>query len=472
MTKEEVYINIATGEGLHLDFKRAMHNSHSKTMVAFANAKGGKIILGVEDDGTIVGHHLTNEERSKIESIARDCDPSVNISLEITEIEPNLSITVIDVPKSANSPHRCTAGYYLRVGSESVKMSTQQLTDYLNAHGAIGFDEFVRKEYLWKDIFDVKLIVQFKSHLSASAQLLSDSALLQNLNLIKGDHPTNAGILLLAKNAADYLPQFLVRCVAYKGDDTGTMILDHKDFGDHIFSVVEDGVSFLLKHLNAPIIIKGIKREQSPEIPVEALREALVNAVVHRDYNIKGANIKVEVFVDRIEISSPGSLAPGMEVTDLGKRSLARNAVITDALSRTPYMEKLGTGINRINNALKKANLDGTDYQVSTGFFTVVFKRPEPLKTPEVAPQDTPQDTPQVTPQVKKLLLALNGEMTAGELRDKTGYSDREYFRKNVLHVAVNQLIVEMTVPDKPSSKNQKYRLTRLGQQVKSQLSG
>ena len=158
LTKQEIHINIATGEGLHLDLKRAMHNGHAKTMVSFANAKGGKILLGIEDDGSIVGHDLSNDERSKIESIARDCDPSVNVTLEAVEMEPNVFVTVIDVPTSANSPHRCTAGFYLRVGSESVKMSTQQLTDYLNAHGALGFDEFLRKEYLWENVLDHKLL--------------------------------------------------------------------------------------------------------------------------------------------------------------------------------------------------------------------------------------------------------------------------------------------------------------------------
>ncbi len=123
---------------------------------------------------------------------------------------------------------------------------------------------------------------------------------------------------------------------------------------------------------------------QTLEIPEEALTEVVVNAVVHRDYNIKGANIKVEVFSDRVEGSSPGGLPSGMFLEDLGKKSLARNAIVADVLSRTPYMEKLGTGSNRIADALKEANLDMAEYE-SSGFFTVIIQR-----TPYVTPYVTP----------------------------------------------------------------------------------
>ena len=392
----------------------------------------------------------------------------MHIELESVAMDGGLNVTVVSVPQSANPPHRSTQGYFIRVGSESIKMSTEQLTAYLNEHGKLGFDERVRPEYEWNQLFSIRKVASYKSYLSPEAQELDDAIVLANLGLVNDTHPTNAGLIFFSEDAVAQVPQFRVRCVAYNGTDTGSDILDQKDFGDDLIQVIEKSVSFVKRHLNTPLKVVGLKSVRTLEIPEEALREIVVNAVVHRDYNIKGAHIKVEVFSDRVEISSPGSLPSGMEEEDLGKRSLARNADIADVLSRTPYMEKLGTGINRISSAMRKAELTKADYQVSTGFFTVVLMRP----VKGAAPATTPQVIPQVTPQVEKLILAIKGEMKAGELRDITGYKDRENFRKNILQVAINQLLIEMTIPDKPQSRSQKYRLTSLGQQLKTRLNG
>jgi ATP-dependent DNA helicase RecG len=433
-----------------------MDSKHAKTFVSFANTKGGQLFLGVEDDGTVTGHNLSNDTKAKIEQVAGTCDPAVHINLESVDLGDGKSVTVVDVPQSPNAPHRCTQGYFLRVGSESIKMSTEQLTDYLNEHGKLGFDERIRADYQWSQIYNSKTVSTYKSYLSPQAQQLSDDSILSNLRMIKDTHATNAGILFFSNNATDQLLQFKVRCVAYNGTDTGSPIIDHKDFGENILEVIEASVQFIKRHLNTSLKVVGMKSVQTLEIPEEALREVIVNAVVHRDYNIKGANIKVEVFSDRLEVSSPGGLPSGMALEDLGKKSLARNPIIADVLSRTPYMEKLGTGINRIADALTDAKLNKAIYQ-SSGFFTVTLQR-------------TPHVTPQVTPQVEKLILALEGEMKSGELRAVTGYKDRENFRKNIIQVAVRQSLIEMTIPEKPQSRSQKYRLTALGKQLKAKL--
>ncbi len=461
MTKAEVYQLIAVGEGLHLDLKRSMDSKHAKTMVSFANTKGGKLVLGVEDDGTVNGHNLSNANQASIEQVARNCDPPVFIELESVDMDDGLKVTVISVPKSTNPPHRCTQGYFLRVGSESIKMSTEQLTAYLNVHGKLGFDERVRPEYQWKQVYSDAKIALYKSFLSQEAQALGDDIVLGNLGLVNNTHPTNAGLIFLSNEAVVQVPQFRVRCVAYNGADTGSDILDQKDFGEDLIQVIEDSVGFIKRHLNTAIKVVGLKSETTLEIPEEALREVVVNAVVHRDYNIKGANIKVEVFANRVEISSPGSLPSGMEEKELGKRSLARNADIANVLSRTPYMEKLGTGITRIGSAMRKANLAKAEYQVTTGFFTVVLKRPNQTSTPEAA---------EITPQVKALLKSMDDEMSRAEIMQLLELSDSKYVRESYIQPALNQGFIAMTLPDTPQSKHQKFKLTDIGLSLKKNL--
>ena len=227
-TKKHIKSLIATGEGLHIDFKRSMNSGHAKTLVSFANSKGGKLLLGVEDDGTISGHKLSNSEKSKIGDIARDCDPPIDITLYSVSMGRGLSVTVVEVPISKNPPHRCTSGYYVRVGASSTKLTTRQLTDFLVLHGILGFDEYVVSDSNWSKILSKVNLRRFKSLLSEGARQVDDTSLISNLDLVKDQYPTNAGILLLAKNASNIVFQFTVRCVAYAGNDTGSKILDQK----------------------------------------------------------------------------------------------------------------------------------------------------------------------------------------------------------------------------------------------------
>lgn len=444
-------------------------------MVSFANAKGGKLLIGVEDDGTVYGHDLTNDEKSNIEGVARGCDPPVYVEIESVQMTDDKWVTVVHVPKSDNAPHRSTAGYFLRVSASSVKMSTQQLTDYLNEYGRLGFDEYVHQGLVWSDVFKEDKINRYKTYLPSSAQGISTEHLLKTLDCVKDGNATNTGLILFTETQ-EFLPQFMVRAVAYGGNDKGSDILDQKDFGDDIFNVIEGSVQFILRHINQGIKIEGLKSQRLPELPEVALREAVVNAVVHRDYNIKGAHVMIEVFLDRVEISSPGSLPAGMEMEDLGKRSLARNGILASVMSRTPYMEKLGTGIRRIEDAMVSADLSKAAFE-NSGFFTVVMYRPikeapqvTPQVTPHVTPHDTPHDTPQITPQVKGLLKSLVGEMNRVELMKKLTLSDRKNFGKTYLHPALKQGLIQMTIPDKPRSRNQKYKLTPLGLQVKREI--
>lgn len=155
MTREEVEQIIALGEGLHVEFKRSFDKQHSKTLTAMANAQGVTILYGVEDDGTVTGYTLTNSLRAKIERLARDCDPSVPISTDTVDLGQQ-SVTIVHVDPSDQAPHKCTYGYYLRVGSEFVKMTTEQLVAYINSRGMIAFDDHVRTDLMWTDVLDTK----------------------------------------------------------------------------------------------------------------------------------------------------------------------------------------------------------------------------------------------------------------------------------------------------------------------------
>jgi len=121
------------------------------------------------------------------------------------------------------------------------------------------------------------------------------------------------------------------------------------------------------------------RRREIPEVPYDALREAIINAVAHRDYFEKGANVMIEMFDDRIEITNPGGLVKGLRPEDFGKKSVLRNPNIANLLHRAGYIEKMGTGINKMRGLVADAGLPPIDFEFGT-FFTATFRRPERLQ--------------------------------------------------------------------------------------------
>jgi ATP-dependent DNA helicase RecG len=212
---------------------------------------------------------------------------------------------------------------------------------------------------------------------------------------------------------------------------------------------------------------------------MRALREAITNAVMHRDWFIEGANVFVEIYDDRVEVVSPGSLPKGMTLADLGAKSVRRNALIADLLHRIRFIEKAGTGIKRIRDEAHDGGYPEPVWEAN-GFVTTIFRpSPEvraaaeaqsvgkhPASTPQVARQ-VPSKYPASTPQVLAVLRGATGEGASREaLQAAAGIKDREHFRKAYLRELVSGGLLELTIPDKPRSSRQRYRLTARGRRM------
>jgi len=221
---------------------------------------------------------------------------------------------------------------------------------------------------------------------------------------------------------------------------------------------------------------------------------------MHRDWFVDGANVFVEIYTDRVEVVSPGGLPKGMTLDDLGRKSIRRNALIADLLHRIDFIEKAGTGIRRIRDDVREQGCPEPKFETN-GFFTAIF-RPNPDVRAQIAEHAAGQmpgqirgqveahDVAQlagtggttlapsqhqvggeVTPEVKKMLSVMVGEMTRGEIQKKLELRDEKHFRENYQQIAIKLGLIEMTIPDKPRSSKQRYRLTRLGKRVLEQNS-
>ena len=173
----------------------------------------------------------------------------------------------------------------------------------------------------------------------------------------------------------------------FKGTDRSEVI-DRKDFIGGLLDNTDDAWAFLKKHLSVRYEFKELQRIEKYEIPLEALREALVNAIIHRDYSIQGANISVHVFDDRVEIVSPGSFLRPITPKNIGGLSLRRNELIADAFARLPYVEKMGTGVEKIRRLCRDAMVSMPTF-LDTGFVSIVFRR----QRVKAAAQETAQET-------------------------------------------------------------------------------
>ena len=201
---------------------------------------------------------------------------------------------------------------------------------------------------------------------------------------------------------------------------------------------------------------------------MKALREAITNAVMHRDWFFDGANVFVEVYTDRIEVSSPGGLPKGLTLADLGHRSIRRNALIADLLHRIGFIEKAGTGIRRIRDKARQSNCPEPEFQAGR-FMTVTF-RPNPEVRAEEDDRSAGQVTGQVTGQEILLLQAMSGEMTRQGMQEALGLKHRDHFNNVYLLPALRAGLIEMTIPDKPRSSRQRYRLTPAGSEYLKQI--
>jgi len=204
------------------------------------------------------------------------------------------------------------------------------------------------------------------------------------------------------------------------------------------------------------------------EIPRAAITEAIVNAVAHRDYT-SSATVQVMLFRDRLEIWNPGQLPYNLPLSKLKKphSSFPANPLLAEPMYLAGYIERLGTGILDMVDICKKAGLKEPEFKIEDVFKIILWRNEEAAL--EFTGQATPQATPQVTPQdefIRRVFIVLKGELTRVEIQEKLTLRDRKSFIENYLNPSLESGCIEMTLPETPTSPNQRYRLTAKGKRL------
>lgn len=449
---------IALGEGFTTEFERSMPSDLGREICAFANAAGGVILIGVEDTGIVVGTGEHNRLKSQVQSIARSADPPIAV-----EVESEGDVLLVSVPEQQGKPYSFGGRFFVREGATCQQMSRDEIREFFFKEGLIRPDETLCSSFDLSVELTPARWAEFAVRVGIDPEL-DTITVLENLHLVKNAELTYAGAWLLADDITRFTLQAGVTCAVFKGS-TKIHILDRKEFHGNLYAIYQEVMVYLQSRLNSALIPHAHGREERLELPESALREALVNAIAHRDYR-STANVQVYIFQDRVEIVTPGGLPAGMREEDLGSKSVPRNPLLFNMLYRMKLVEQIGSGIRRIHNACLEHGVPEPDIHVSPDWLTVSF----PRRVATVTPHETPHETLHVTPHVSRLVAAFQGEMSRAELMEALGLADRSHFAKSYLQPAVQAGLVELTLPDNPRSKSQRYRLTTHGRQVRLYL--
>jgi len=301
------------------------------------------------------------------------------------------------------------------------------------------------------------------------------------LHLVSDDgRVTNAALLLFAKDPQKWFVSSVVKCAQFYGTEPVKPIPFQQIYTGSVFEIVDQAVAFVMTHIDARVSdrSKSAQVDIDYELPVQAVTEAIVNAVIHRDYTSTGA-VQVMLFRDRLEVWNPGVLPKGLTIEKLQMRhrSMPVNPLLANPVYLAGYIEQIGTGTTDLIDRCVEYGLPHPTFMQDNDFLLTIYRRGN-IHTLQVSPQDTPQDklqninevshiVPQVTPQVIRVYRAVgDDELTKQEIMKILRLEDREHFRLNYLQPALLSGLIEMTIPDKPTSSKQKYRKSKLGKEI------
>ena len=360
MDELELMERISRGENIHTEFKKALPDNRelSKDMTCFANTDGGEIFIGIDDTGKIIGLDENEIDRYmlSVDDVAyHRCRPPITVVQETVKTAHGM-VLIIHVPKGSERPY-CTASgqYYVRSAKRCRQASREELLRLFQASESIYYDEIGVSNTSLNDL-DAGYFIEFlNAHLKIKAKEEELVNFLRNLHLLNGQNRlTLAGLLFFGRDPQKYLPNQKIICAFINGLDISLSPTDQKEVKGKIPEMLDDVQRFLQLYLTEEHKVIDFEPEKIFEIPQVALREAVVNAIAHRDYTIE-APIRIIIFKDRVEFHTPGKLPNTVTVESMriGGSHVLRNPTIYNLLSKIGMVTDLGSGVRRMIRAVK-----------------------------------------------------------------------------------------------------------------------
>ena len=368
---EEIESRLRSGEDSGWEFKQVefagdhpkqpTRNNWANEIAAFANAAGGVVLAGVSDDGNIIGlsrEQIMNLDNLLVEICTDTIKPPIRIHTHHRELPEGKLVLLAEIPES-DSVHESPGGIYTRVGASKRLMGGDErlrLTQRRSQARFLWFDKQpvpetgfgTLVEDLWKPMLSVEGSAEPVAALAKLAILEDDE-----VGVIRS---TVAGVLLCTNNPERWLHNAYITATRYRGGDRSSVQIDAKEITGPINEQITNAIAFVARNMQIAAR-KDPARSDLPQYSIKAVFEAMVNAVVHRDYSMRGSKIRLSMFDDRLEIQSPGSLPNNLTVESMASRQSIRNEALTSILARMPvggalggedrnyFMERRGDGV-------------------------------------------------------------------------------------------------------------------------------
>jgi len=490
-------------ESRRLEFKEAFPKGDqvARTAVAFANGAGGRIVFGVKDSPRefigIPDNQLFKTEERITNCIFDLCTPIIVPEIYIQSVEDK-SLLVVEIYPGAQKPYGLKKPgrpneVYIRVSTSNRKASPETIEALERQRRKVSFDALTVYGCPGEDVD----LSRFKKAFKAQTGRNPGKTQLFNMGLFQKEKgrqcPSNAALLLSDSPARKLnFPYAKIECARFKG--TGKRVfLDQTTIESPIHDSVEPCMTFIKKNIALGSTIGEIYRKDRWEYPLEAIREALINAIIHRDYAILGSDIKVAIYDDMLEITSPGPLPDALPVEELGTgRSEIRNRILAPIFKELKLIEAWGSGIQKICKEVDQYPEIGLILQEVGSAFQVQFVKKGPDGAESVSARDhvstrkgpsrdqvgTKQGLSRgpsrdqvgtklfLTSEHLNMLMNCKESNSIAELMKIAGRSNRTKFRKSIISPLLSAGLLEMTEPDSPKSPTQKYRTTKEGREA------
>jgi len=441
------------GESKNIEYKVSLPDKsekYMKTIVAFANTQGGKLIVGVDDKT----HQIVGVENDVLfqlmdgiaNAVSDSCVPQI-----IPDIEPQTvdgkTVIVVSVEAGKNRPYYLKSkgkdnGTYIRVAGTSRQAFPEKIKELEMEGARISWDELTcvgypvseeATEKLCQDIEKFRKKAGMSEHSVKKEQLINWKILKQSEGQLLA---TNAYALL----TSDYFPFSKTQCAVFKGTDRA-VFLDKREFTGPIYTQIEEAVDFVLRNIRLGATIDGLVRKEKYELPPEAIREMIINAHCHRNL-LDESCIQVAVYDDRLEVTSPGGLYNGLTYEEvMNGHSKIRNKAIANIFSQMGLVEAWGSGVKRILNAAKEYGLPEPKFQEFDNMFRVeLFRNSLPMTSENKHIGETSEkhrrnigetsekhgivELNSTQQEIVKLLLE-NNQLSAAKLAEKIGVASR-----------------------------------------------
>ena len=376
---------IAQGEGETVEFKRSVAELEQvvETVAGLANTRGGLVLIGVGPKGEVIGVDVGQVTGERVANrITGATDPVIYPSVQIMEVAGS-KVFVITVPESDNKPHLAFGRAFKRVGATTVQMRRNEYERLLLLRRQSPFDRREAPGATLADIDEGK-VRWYLERAAHERNIPVDPALpaIENLKRLELARErdgrlalTVAALLFFGKQPRHFVPHSMIRLARFQGT-TPSNFIDRQDLAGTLPEMIDEAERFVLRNTRVAAKVTGFERREITEYPYAAVREAIANALAHRDYDREDVEVRVSIFADRIEVQSPGRLPAPLTLDTLGEEYALRNRVIAELLFNIRYIERWNTGILRMRQLMRQHGLPEPVFQEIGQTFRVTFTGP------------------------------------------------------------------------------------------------